>query len=164
MAGGIHERAGGQVHVYRQGPEGRQSHVIDLLVLANNPALVNMPIQGGDVINVQQAGMFYVDGAVGRPGSYPLSRPHTLTQALAVAGGVTRTLASYGEIAIYRQRNGVEAEKIPVDLSAIWDGKAGDPPIEANDVIAVPISTAKYVVERFLGRIGMGGMGTYTGF
>jgi polysaccharide export outer membrane protein len=43
MAGGINEGAGGQVHVYRQGPAGRQTYVIDLLVLANNPALVNMP-------------------------------------------------------------------------------------------------------------------------
>ena len=37
MAGGITERAGGQVHLYRQGPEGRQTYVIDLLALASNP-------------------------------------------------------------------------------------------------------------------------------
>jgi polysaccharide biosynthesis/export protein len=40
IAGGITERAGGQVHIYRQGPEGRQSQVIDLLVLASNPRMV----------------------------------------------------------------------------------------------------------------------------
>jgi polysaccharide export outer membrane protein len=156
MAGGISERAGSQVHIYRQGPEGRQSHVIDLLVLANHPGLVNMPVQAGDVLNVQQAGMFFVDGAVLKPGSYALTRPYTLTQALTVAGGVIRTLASYGDISIFRRRNGLEAEKIPVDLSAIWDGKTSDPGIEADDVIVVPISTVKYVVERFLGRIGFG--------
>jgi polysaccharide biosynthesis/export protein len=156
MAGGIGDRAGGQVHIYRQGPEGRQTFVIDLLALASNPGSVNMPVQGGDVINVQQAGMFFVDGAVGRPGSYPLSRPYTLTQALAVAGGVTRNLASYGGIAIFRQQNGSEAEKIPVDLSEILAGRASDPRIQTDDVIVVPISTAKYIVERFLGRIGLG--------
>jgi polysaccharide export outer membrane protein len=164
MASGINERAGEQVHIYRQGPQGRQSYVVDLLALARNPELVNMPVQGGDVVNVPLAGMFFVDGAVGKPGSYPLSRPYTLTQALAIAGGVTRTLADYSEIAIYRRSNGAEAEKIPVDLSAIWDGKASDPHVEANDVIAVPISTAKYIVERFLGRIGMGGAPTGFGF
>jgi polysaccharide export outer membrane protein len=156
MAGGIGERAGGQVHIYRQGPEGRQTFVIDLLALASNPGVVNMPVQGGDVINVQQAGMFFVDGAVGRAGSYPLSRPYTLTQALAVAGGITRTLASYSEIAIFRQQNGSEAEKIPVDLGEILEGRVSDPRIQTNDVIVVPISTAKYIVERFLGRIGLG--------
>jgi polysaccharide export outer membrane protein len=163
LAGGITERAGSQVHVYRQGPEGRQSYVIDLFLLANNPGMVNMPVQAGDVINVQQAGMFFVDGAVSRSGSFALNRPYTLTQALAVAGGVNRELASYSEIAIYRQRNGAEAEMISVDLSAIWEGKASDPRIEADDVIVVPISTAKYIVRRFFGTIGLGSVSTYGG-
>ena len=37
MAGGITEKAGGQVHVYRQGAEGRQTYIVDLLALANKP-------------------------------------------------------------------------------------------------------------------------------
>jgi polysaccharide export outer membrane protein len=164
MAGGINDRAGSQVHVYRQGPEGRQSYVIDLFLLANNPGMVNMPVQAGDVINVQQAGMFFVDGAVKTPGSYALNRPYTLTQALAVGGGVTRELASYSGVVIYRQRNGKEAEMIPVDLSAIWNGKASDPRIEADDVIVVPISTPKYIVRRFFGTIGLGGVPSYSAF
>jgi polysaccharide biosynthesis/export protein len=163
MAGGITERAGSQVHVYRQGPEGRQSFVIDLFLLANNPGMVNMPVQAGDVINVQQAGMFFVDGAVGHSGSFALNRPYTLTQALAVAGGVNREVASYSEIAIYRQRNGAEAEMIPVDLSAIWEGKASDPRIETDDVIVVPMSTAKYIIRRFFGTIGLGSVSTLGG-
>jgi polysaccharide biosynthesis/export protein len=163
VAGGINERAGGQVHLYRQGPEGRQSYVIDLLALASKPALVNMPVQAGDIINVQQAGTFFVDGAVRTPGSYALSRPYTVTQALAVAGGVNRELASYSEVAIYRGHNGAEAQVIPVDLSAIWDGKATDPAIESDDVIVVPISTAKYIVRRFFGTIGLGSVPGYTG-
>ena len=163
IAGGISERAGSQVHLYRQGPEGRQSYVVDLLALANNPALVNMPVQAGDVINVQQAGMFFVDGAVRTPGSHALSRPYTLTQALTVAGGVNRELASYSDLAIYRRHNGAEAQTIPVDLSAIWEGKALDPAIEPDDVIVVPISTAKYIVRRFFGTIGLGNVATYGG-
>ena len=67
LAGGITEKAGNQVHLYRQDAEGRrQTAVIDLLVLANPAAsqvdpkdaqLVNVPVQAGDVINVPQAGM-----------------------------------------------------------------------------------------------------------
>ena len=161
MAGGITDRSGNQVHIYRRGPEGRQTQVVDLLALATNPSLLNMPIEAGDVINVQQAGMFFVDGAVGKPGSFPLSQPYTITQALAVAGGVNRELASYSEVAIYRQRNGAEADRIPVDLSAIWDRTASDPQIQANDVVVVPMSTGKYIVYRFFGRIGLG---SATGF
>ena len=96
-----------------------------------------------------------------RGGSYALNRPYTLTQALTVAGGVNRELADYSEVAIYRQRNGAEAERIPVDLSAIWNGKASDPRVEADDVIVVPISTAKYIVRRFIGTIGMGSVPGY---
>jgi polysaccharide biosynthesis/export protein len=161
VAGGINERAGGQVHLYRQGPEGRQSYVIDLLALAKNPTVVNMPVQAGDIINVQQAGTFFVDGAIRNPGSYSLSSPYTLMQALSVAGGVNRELADYGGVMIYRQRNGAEAQMIPVDLSAIWDGKANDPAIESDDVIVVPMSTAKYIVRRFFGTIGFGSIPGY---
>jgi polysaccharide export outer membrane protein len=161
MAGGINERAGSQVHLYRQGPEGRQTYVVDLLALASNPGMVNMPVQGGDVVNVQQAGMFYVDGAVRSPGSYALTRPYTLTQALSVAGGVNRELANYDGTTIYRHRNGTETELISVELTAIWDGKANDVRIDPDDVIVVPISTPKFLVRRFIGTIGLGSVPGY---
>jgi polysaccharide export outer membrane protein len=157
MAGGVNEKAGRQVYLYRQDADERQSFVIDLLSLANNPGLVNMPVQAGDVINVPLAGTFFVDGAVGKPGLYPLNRMYTLTQALAVAGGINETLAAYDEVAIIRRQTGAEHQKIPVDLQDILAGKAQDPYIEAEDTIVVPISTAKYFIERFIGRIGISG-------
>jgi polysaccharide export outer membrane protein len=161
IAGGIDEKAGGQVHIYRQGPEGRQTHVVDLLALANNPGLVNMPVQASDVINVPRAGMFFVDGAVKNPGSFALSRPYTLSQALAMAGGVVDALAKYDDISILRRQNAREAERISVDLKKIQAARAPDPLIEPEDVIVVPISTGKWFVERFIGRIGLGGIGPY---
>ena len=157
MAGGISERAGSQAHIYRQGSQGRQTYVIDLLALANNPAQVNMPVQAGDMISVPLAGTFFVDGAVHKPGAYPLSRTYTLTQALVVAGGVNDALAAYSDVTIFRRRNGAEPEKIPIDLKEIFTGTAQDPYVETEDVILVPISTGKYIVERFIGRIGIGG-------
>jgi polysaccharide export outer membrane protein len=161
MAGGISERAGSQVHLYRQGSEGRQSYIIDLAALARNPSVVNMPVQPGDVINVPLSGMFFVDGAVTNPGSYPLTQSYTLTQALAIAGGVTVALANNKEVSIFRRGEGLEAEKLTVNLNDIRDGKADDPQIAPDDVIVVPVSTAKYIVERFLGRIGLPGFPTF---
>jgi protein involved in polysaccharide export with SLBB domain len=79
---------------------------------------------------------------------------YTLTQALAVAGGVTETLAAYDEVAIFRRQTGSEHQKIPADLKEILAGQAQDPYIEAEDTIVVPISTAKYIIDRFIGRIG----------
>jgi polysaccharide export outer membrane protein len=161
LAGGVTERAGSQVHVYRETKEGRQSHVIDLLVLANsaslinadNAAMVNLLVQPGDVINVPQAGMFFVDGAVKNPGSFPLGRSYFLTQALATAGGVDEELASLREIAIFRRKGRGQVETIQVDLAAIRAGTAPDPQIEADDVIVVPTSTAKWLLRRFVGSL-----------
>lgn len=156
MAGGLDSRAGSQVHLYRQGSEGRQNYIIDLQALARNPGLVNMPVQAGDVLNVPQSGMFFVTGAVRKPGSYPLTQAYTFTQAVTVAGGVNGDLANYSEIAIFRRRNGLEeAEKIPVNLDDIFAGKARDPLIAPDDVIVVPISSFKWFVQRFIGTIGL---------
>ena len=155
MAGGITEKAGSQVHIYRQGPEGRQSLVLDLFVLARNPAAGNIPVQAGDVVNVPEAGMFYVDGAVNRPGSYPLARPYTLTQALTVAGGARTTVADFTGITIYRRKDATTFDKMEVNLKDVRANGAADPTIQADDVIYVPMSTAKWIVERFIGGIGL---------
>ena len=159
MAGGVTEKAGTQVHIYRQGDKGRESHVIDLLLLASNATLINadnaglitMPVQAGDVINVPPAGTFFVDGAVKAPGPYPLGRRYSLTMALATAGGVDRELYS-SDISIFR-RKGSGMENISLDLDAILTGSAADPQIEADDVIVVPISGARYFVKRFIGQL-----------
>jgi polysaccharide export outer membrane protein len=161
MAGGVSEKAGTQVHIYRQGPNGRESHVIDLLALASNASLINAnnaglitkPVQSGDVIHVPPAGMFFVDGAVGRPGSYPLGRRYSLTQALATAGGVNRDLNSY-DITIFRRKGEVAGiEPINVDLAQILAGSTTDPQIEADDVIVVPINSLKYVYHKVFGQL-----------
>lgn len=174
LAGGVTERAGNQVHVYRQDDKGnRQSMVIDLLVLANsmstgadfnNTQAVNMPVQAGDVINVPQSGMFYVDGAVGKPGSYPLARSYTLRQALATAGGLDPELADYAAVSINRRHGPNRMETIPVDLNSVIAGTAIDPQVLPDDVILVPMSGVKYFVKRFIGTIVSGvSIGSFVG-
>jgi polysaccharide export outer membrane protein len=160
LAGGVTDRAGTQVHIYRQGPDGRESHVIDLLVLASNASLINaenaglitMPVQGGDVINVPPAGTFFVDGAVRGPGSYPLGRRYSLTQALITAGGVNRDFHS-SDITIYRKKGTSEVVPIEVNLNEIVAGTVADPQIEADDVILVPINGFKYAYFKVVGQI-----------
>jgi polysaccharide export outer membrane protein len=161
LAGGVTEVAGNQVHIYRQDTNGAwQNIVIDLMMLANtggqimNPdgnAPINMPLQAGDVINVPQTGMFFVDGAVGRRGSYPLGRSYTLTQAIAIAGGMDPELSSYSGITINRRISPEKVEIIPVDWDAITSGRAVDPLIQPDDFVLVPMSGFKYFVKRFVG-------------
>jgi polysaccharide biosynthesis/export protein len=159
MAGGVTDQAGTQVQIYRQGSNGRENYVIDLAVLASNASLINakteplitMPVQSGDIINVPQAGTFFVDGAVKKPGSYPLGRRYSLMQALTAAGGLDRDLYS-SDITIFRKKTS-GAEPISIELNKVVDGAGVDPEIEAGDVILVPINTAKYVYFKIFGQI-----------
>lgn len=160
MAGGLTDKSGNQVHVYRNDDKGKQNIVIDLSVLAGPSPMVqardshltNMPVKVGDVINVPPAGMFFVDGAVAKPGSYPLGRAYTLTQALATAGGVDKELYA-SNVTIFRRQGPQQADAISVDLHDIQAGRAADPQIAPDDVIVVPVSSAKYFVKRFVGTI-----------
>jgi polysaccharide export outer membrane protein len=164
MSGGVTEKAGSQIHIYRVGPKERENHIIDLSVLANSIGLVsamnantiNMPVQPGDVINVPEAGMFFVDGAVKKPGSYLLGRRYSLTQALATAGGIDRELNS-DEISIFRRNGPGKVETLVFDLDAVLAGKAADPELQPDDVILLPISSGKYFVKRFVGNL-IGGL------
>jgi polysaccharide export outer membrane protein len=168
-AGGLNERAGTQVHIYRQGPEGRQTYIIDLLTVTGSnsatsssntesAALINMPLQGGDVINVPATGSFFLDGAVTKPGVYPLGYSYSLTKALASAGGLDREIADYSNVTIFRRRNTKQTEAIIIDLNSILAGNVADPVVETEDVIIVPVSATKYFVKRFVGQLVSGGI------
>jgi polysaccharide biosynthesis/export protein len=164
MAGGVSDKAGAQVHIYRQGANGRETHVIDLVVLtsstglinANNAAMINIPVEPGDMVNVPEAGMFFVDGAVRKAGSYPLGRRYSLSQALATAGGVDPELNS-NDVTIFRRQGPGEVQTIALNLSEVMNGSVADPQIQPDDVIVVPMSTPKFLVKRFVGSL-IGGM------
>ena len=164
MAGGVTDKAGSQVHIYRQGSNGRETHVIDLAVLANsiglinanNAGMINMPVQPGDMINIPEAGMFFVDGAVHKPGSYLLGRRYSLMQALATAGGVDAELNS-NDISIVRREGPGKVQTIALNLAGVMNGSVADPQVQPDDVIVVPMSTAKFIVKRFIGTL-VGGM------
>jgi polysaccharide export outer membrane protein len=165
MAGGVTEKAGSQVHIYRKDAQNRrESHVLDLEALVNNAELItadnvphiNLLVEPGDVINVPQAGMFFVDGAVRKPGSYPLGRRYTLSQALATAGGVDPELNS-SDITVFRRRGAGDTETIGLNLNDVLAGTTVDPYVKADDVIVVPVSTGKFIVKRFIGTL-VGGM------
>jgi polysaccharide export outer membrane protein len=165
-AGGVTDKAGTQVHIYRQGPNGRETHVIDLTVLtdnasfinASNAGLINMPVQPGDIINVPVAGTFFVDGAVRSPGAYPLGRRYTLTQALLAAGGIDREMSSSDVMIFRRKGSGGELQSLAFNFDEISTGSAVDPQVAADDVIVVPISTAKYLWNKYLYSIVLGGV------
>lgn len=89
-----------------------------------------------------------VEGAVKKPGVYPLRGKNSLLQMLASAGGLEET-AENGNIVVVRQVNGKRyAGRFDVD--AIRKGAADDPQVQQGDVVIVNTSDAKAALQTLL--------------
>ncbi len=82
-----------------------------------------------------------LEGAVAKPGIYPIRGETSLMQAIAIAGGQGQ-LADLNEVMVYR-REGAEKKILKFDLVKIRAGEAEDPSLVNEDVVVV-----KRVVER----------------
>jgi polysaccharide export outer membrane protein len=77
---------------------------------------LNIEINGGDVIYVPEAGVFFVDGAVRRPGSFPIRHKTTVMEALQTAGGF-RPYANTKEVYLVRFISSGKREIKKIDLA-----------------------------------------------
>ena len=65
-----------------------KSYIVDIdKLLTEGFVDLNIQINGGDVIYVPEAGLFFIDGAVRKPGSYPIKKKMNLQEAILAAGG-----------------------------------------------------------------------------
>ena len=88
---------------------------------------------------------YSVIGDVGQPGIRLMSHRMTVSEAIAEAGGVLNTGNKSKIVVLRRQSTGVLAQ-IPVNLSAIYKGKAADSVYLApGDQIVVPGNTLKKI-------------------
>ena len=117
---------------------------------------LNPELLPGDVINVPRAGVFYVEGMVNKPGAYPLLQDTTVSQALATAGGIDVALAKGGDTTLYRKMADGQRRPIPVKFDQIREGRAEDFLLNEDDLIVVPLSGPKFVVDRVLGLVRVG--------
>jgi polysaccharide export outer membrane protein len=90
LGGGLNERAGQIVQVrrtrYVQGEPNTFIVDLDRLIKEGNVEL-NIRLNGGDVLFIPEAGVFFVDGAVKRPGAYPIKHKTVVQEGLVEAGG-----------------------------------------------------------------------------
>ena len=77
-----------------------------------------------------------VEGAVNRPGIFPLAGQMTLLRVLAVAGGFG-SIANTKEVMLYRVNDQKVRESHVYDIEKIRAGQADDPPIKGDDLIVV---------------------------
>jgi len=115
---------------------------------------LNLKLQGGDVFYVpfNRPKFFYATGEVGNPGAFeiPPARELLVSQAIAAAGGPTRTARMAKGILLRFDGEGGRQE-LAVDFDAILRGRKPDFPLEENDIIFIPGSNAKTLGYGLLG-------------
>lgn len=90
-----------------------------------------------------------VEGAVKKPGIFPITGRTTLLQAIALAEGVDDKIADLGGIVVMRQVGGKKQAAV-FDLRQVRKGNIEDPQLYGDDVIVVEQSGSKTAFRRFI--------------
>ena len=92
-----------------------------------------------------------IEGAVIKPGIYPVSGQLTLLRALALSGGFA-PYANINQIVVYRSGARGEREQFTYDLDKVRAGQEKDPDIRSDDVIVVQRNASRAALKDSLFR------------
>lgn len=165
LAGGLSGDSGDICIVQRNTPSDAADQqtisniVVDLdQLLIKGQVAFNIPMHAGDVVLVPKSGIFFVDGAVRSPGSFPLKGKMTFTQAISMAKGLDMD-ATKSDIKIYRDTGKQERDVITIDYDEVLERKIPDVEIKDKDVIIVSSSTFKRFIGGLAGYFNFGYFG-----
>jgi polysaccharide export outer membrane protein len=117
----------------------------------------NILVKPNDVVTVPKGELVYVLGAVKKSGGFVLGAHQrtTVLQALSMAEG-TDSFAKSRNAKILR-KTGAEDQRmeIAVNLDKILSGKSPDVPLQSDDILFVPVNSAKRALVR-TGEISVG--------
>lgn len=145
MAGGLNDSASRTVSIVHAANPKDIVHVT-LNVGAQTPESIEqgrMQILPGDSIFVARSGVIYVVGELTRPGGYQVEHNNRLTllEAVALAGGLTRTAKASNSRLIRRSPTG--REELDVNLQKVLYGGGPDMLLTDGDILFVPTSLRK---------------------
>ncbi|KJR97921.1 MAG: periplasmic polysaccharide biosynthesis/export protein [Desulfobulbaceae bacterium BRH_c16a] len=130
-AGGFDKDAGDTATIKRKGTGQENVIVINLISLVRGGDLTqNMQINDEDTVYITRAGMCYVTGEVGTPGTYPCGEGATVLKLVALAKGFTGKAS----------KSGIDIVRMDGDKKNIIKDVSLDTPVRHNDVIVVPES------------------------
>jgi polysaccharide biosynthesis/export protein len=145
-AGGFTEKAGRSITVTHRDQPDKPITVPLSRNVTDHPES-NVPVLPGDTIIVRKADLIYVVGEVGRPSGFLMDSGHlTVLQAIALAGGPTRTANLGSARIIHRGPEGIS--ETPVELKKILRAKAPDVTMQADDILFVPTSATRAFAGR----------------
>jgi polysaccharide export outer membrane protein len=144
-AGGLTEKAMNRAVISRRGSD--KPITVELSKDPAEMAQSNVEIQPGDTVVVPGAPIVYVLGEVNKPGGYVLGSGGgvTVLRVVAAAGGPTRGASLGGAKMLRRTPNGLQ--EVPIPLKKILSAKAPDVPLEPDDIIFVPNSKMKEILN-----------------
>lgn len=147
-AGGLTDRASRTVSITRRNTPDKPQLVQLARNLSDSPQ-TNVDVHPGDTIEIFRAPIVYIVGDVGRPSGLLVDNGSlTVLQAIALAGGANRTAKLNGTRIIRKSGgpNGMTETVVP--LKKMLQAKAPDVPLQANDILFVPVSGAKVAAAR----------------
>lgn len=172
FAGGPQTRAGATIHIIHsnehnhcspnsakdqtENGEGGDSLASALTSIKLRDLLAGAPeanpfVQSGDIISIPEADQIFVTGSVVKPGAYPMPPQVTLSQAVAMAGGVNMEGTS-GRVRLIRGEPGKsERKEMVFNLNDIHKRKIQDVALMPNDIVEVPSSTMRVASRSILG-------------
>lgn len=132
LAGGVlNDRSSAEVRISRD--DGAEPEIVDLDQLLSH-GKGNVHLRAGDLVNVLEGKVVYVNGEVHHPGAVPWRGGITVSRALALAGGAKGT-ANLRHAYILR-----EGETLPISLKAIFRAKAEDVVLRPGDQLLVEVN------------------------
>jgi polysaccharide export outer membrane protein len=149
-AAGLSPNAGRLVNIFHQS-NSKIPHAVVLDPSGTDTSSDHNPeLSPGDTVQVSRAGLVYVVGDVIRPGGFPVDPVQGLTvvQALSLAWGPSQN-AAVGKALLIREQKGGRA-MIALNLHRMMRGQDPDQPIQDRDILYVPDSVAKNLVNRTL--------------
>jgi polysaccharide export outer membrane protein len=152
MAGGLSEAASRTVSIVHAADPDKIIHVT-LNVGAQTPVSIRegrIEILPGDHIYVARSGVVYLVGELQRPGGYQVEHNNRLTllEAVALAGGLTRTAKGSQSRLIRRSPTG--REELTVNLQKVLYGGGPDMLLTDGDILFVPNSLRKEYTQQII--------------
>lgn len=154
LAGGLNPVADRNIVIERRGDSADRIHY----TFSNNPdtAVDNQVlVNPGDTVLVPKAGIVYILGDVNRPGGFAMTNNEskmTMLEALALAGGVSKSAKQSGARLIRKDGSGSYSDR-RFSVGDLQQGKIPDIAMQPGDVLYIPFSFG-----RNLAVMGSGGI------
>jgi polysaccharide biosynthesis/export protein len=111
----------------------------------------NIPLLGGDVVNVSRAGIVYAVGAVKQNGGFVMANDReqmSVLKLLALSGGLVPTAKSHSAVILRQNLDTGKRQQVPVDVRKILTLKSDDVLMVQNDILFVPDSITNKAMRR----------------